>query len=345
MRWTAPRIFTATVVALAVAIVTSLVFHPGSAGDATAVTAQKNAASVAKSDSAARATAPTSTPAAVGDVAVNSVTPAALAALRAAAPGATVITKDLVVGSLTREYVVIEPSAKHGALPMIMVLHGSAESVVAEAERDELVPLVQQGQAILVYPSSATPDLTWNAASAAHPCCQLAGSENVPDAQFITALVPVVKAAYSPSHVDLVGFSNGGKLAYTLTCTQARLFDAVAVVSAVPLDQCSSTALPIFIAIGSLDTREPLDTHVSPLSATVQLENAVQYWRQRDGCTNSSLTTTIGVATQTTWTDCSGSVGVTQVLYANTQHIWPRSNDVGVAASAATLIWNFLSGA
>jgi polyhydroxybutyrate depolymerase len=279
-----------------------------------------------------------------GDTVMNGVTTSQLSAFRAAAPGTTVTVATVQVGSLIRQYLVIAPAAPPGPLPVVVVLSGSDASVVTEAGRDELVPLVQQSKAIVVYPSSYTADLTWNAVT--DSCCQNAGARQIPDVAFITALAPVLKATYASTALDLIGFSNGGKLAYTLTCQSPNLFDAVAIVAAVPLQQCTGPPVPILIALGSADDREPRETAISTMSATIQLENAVAYWRQRDKCTSTAATTAITIATRTTWSDCAAGSQVQQVLWAGVGHVWPRSNDSGGAsASAATLTWSFLSSA
>jgi poly(3-hydroxybutyrate) depolymerase len=323
MRWTARRGFLAVAAALAAAIVTSALLHVVSGGNAPVPPPAAMTSSSALDDP------------------VNGVTDAQLAAFRAASPKANVTTAQLTVGTLTRQYLVIAPAAAHAALPLIITLAGSDASVVTEAERDQLVPLAQQGQAILVYPSSYTADLTWNAVT--DGCCEQAGASKIDDSAFLTQLVPAMKAAYAPTAVDLVGFSNGGKLANTLMCSSPQLFNAVAVVAAVPLTSCSGSAVAMLVAIGSSDPREPLVTAVSPLSATTQLQNAAAYWRQRDGCSAASSTQTIGVATAVTWSDCSAGTQVVQVLYDGIGHVWPRSNDVGGPSAAATLIWSFLS--
>ena len=279
-----------------------------------------------------------------GDPIMNGVTTTQLTAFRATTPGTTVTVAALKVGALTRQYLVIAPATTSGPLPVVVVLSGSDASVVTEAGRDELVPLAQQGKAIVVYPSTYTADLTWNAVT--DGCCQNAGARQIPDAAFITALAPVLKATYDSTSLDLIGFSNGGKLAYTLTCQSPKLFNAVAVVAAVPLSECTGPPIPMLIALGSADDREPRETAISTVSATIQLENAVAYWRQRNQCTSVAATNFVTVATRTTWTDCAAGSQVQQVLWDGVGHVWPRSNDSGGAsASAATLTWAFLSSA
>jgi pimeloyl-ACP methyl ester carboxylesterase len=46
----------------------------------------------------------------------------------------------------------------------------------------------------------------------------------------------------APSRVDLVGYSNGGKLAYDVVCRRPSLVAAVAVVAAVPVAPCPAGA-------------------------------------------------------------------------------------------------------
>ena len=263
-----------------------------------------------------------------------------LAAIRQAYPGTVVTAAALLSGGLNRGYLVLAPDHVSGPLPVLLVLHGSAASTTQELQRDEFGPLAQQGKAILVYPAGYGE--FWNVQ--ADGCCGAAASKGVDDVEFVAQVIQAVRAEYQVGSVNLVGFSNGGKLAYLLMCRQPQLFSAVAVVGAVPLTSCSGAPASMLIAIGTGDGSLPLETAPATVPAQSLLDSAVATWRARDGCTAAATSDTIGTATLSHWTSCAAGTQVTELAYAGLGHRWPDAPLVGVTESAATLIWAFFSG-
>jgi polyhydroxybutyrate depolymerase len=267
-----------------------------------------------------------------------------LAAIRQANPGTVVTAAALPSRGLNRGYLVVAPAHVLGPLPVLLVLHGSSASATQELQRDEFGPLAQQGKAILVYPAGYGE--FWNVQ--ADGCCGAAASKGVDDVEFVAQVLQAVRATYQVGSVDLVGFSNGGKLADLLMCRQPQLFSAVAVVAAVPLTSCSGPPASMLIAIGSADGSLPLETAPAAVPAAVPaqslLDSAVATWRARDGCTADVTSDTIGTATLSHWTSCAAGTQVTELAYAGLGHNWPDGPLVGVTESAATFIWAFFSG-
>ncbi len=284
----------------------------------------------------AAATVVTSTPAGLSaDSADRTTQPTAQ-------PGVVSRTDTLTVDGVRRSYLLVTPAAQAAPLPILVVLHGNNEPPAAELQRDELEPLVAAGKAILLYPAGY--HLSWNAG--ADNCCGKAGTSQTDDLAFLAQLTTRATAMLSvqPGAVYLVGFSNGGKLAYQVMCREPQLFDAFAVVAATPLEACAAQPQPprsVLIAVGGDDPELPISGHAVP--ATQALDAAATVWRQRDGCSAASTGTTIGSATMTTWSQCADQTQVRTVRYAGLGHAWPRSNTVGATASGATLIWQFLS--
>jgi poly(3-hydroxybutyrate) depolymerase len=79
---------------------------------------------------------------------------------------------------------------------------------------------------------------SWNAGDS---CCGFAGSHLAPDVPFVAAIVTdaVRRWPIDAARVYLVGYSNGGKLAYSSMCAHPTLFAAVATYGAVPLVPCN----------------------------------------------------------------------------------------------------------
>ena len=78
------------------------------------------------------------------------------------------------------------------------------------------------------------------------------GAPDVDDVAFIKSLV----AAVDPGHghpIYVVGYSNGGRLAYQLACSEPGLFDGTAVVKADPDPGCVVTRPLTILQIAALD--------------------------------------------------------------------------------------------
>ena len=86
----------------------------------------------------------------------------------------------------------------------------------------------------MVYPVAIKE--SWNAIG----CCDGAAKANVNDVGFIEALVPKLDPGHARP-IYVVGYSDGGRLAYRLACTDPTLFDGMAAVKADPMPGCVVT--------------------------------------------------------------------------------------------------------
>jgi polyhydroxybutyrate depolymerase len=244
-------------------------------------------------------------------------------------------TYSMKVGTMTRSYEVIGPvAALPDSAPVIVVLSGIAAPVSDEVKRDYLTPYVNTGQAELVYPVGYK--MSWNAGG----CCGAAAQHNVDDVAFIKSLV----AAVDPGHrhpIYVVGYSNGGRLAYKLACSAPGLFDGTAVVKADPDPGCVVSRPLTILQIAALDDTAvpyaPGDKGRESPPATVQ----VAALRKVDGCSGSSAGTPHSAMTLTTWADCSSGARVGFAVWNTGGHgfPWPQ----GSTPSAAQVIWSFFT--
>lgn len=261
-----------------------------------------------------------------------------LASLQDNAPGTVVSASSVLIDGLDRGYLVIAPTDPPPELPVIVVLGGVTASPTQEAERDELIPIAQAGKAILVYPAGYGE--SWNVG--VDGCCTVAAAAGVDDVGFVAAVTSAVRSDMSISTAYLVGFSNGGKLAYQVLCNEPGLFAAAAMVGATPLASCpSEVALPMMILVGAKDPELPLQGHTEPPVPVYSA--ALATWRSYNGCTAASSDVGIGTAVITTWTSCSSGNRVVGVLYGGLDHEWPTAALVGANVAGAALIWPFLS--
>jgi polyhydroxybutyrate depolymerase len=237
---------------------------------------------------------------------------------------------------LTRQYLEMTPDRPVSpSIPILVVLHGRRVTPEQEARRDGFLALASQGRAELVYPAGI--GRSWNAGG----CCGLAAAEHVDDAGFLTDLIARVDPG-DRRPVYLVGFSNGGRLAYTLACDDPGLVDGYAVVDAVPVHPCTA---PRPITVVQVDgTADPLvpyrpgDHGAESPPATIQVARL----RAIDGCVPQPTTSHAGELTLSTWTSCHSGTRVGFASYAGVGHLWPPGD--ATTPGAAAVIWSFLTG-
>jgi polyhydroxybutyrate depolymerase len=250
--------------------------------------------------------------------------------------------QSVTVDGVRRTYRSIAPLHMTSRLPLLVVLHGRGESGSAVASRTGFLGLVEQRRAILVAPDGE--QLSWNAG---HGCCGVAGSRGVPDVRFVAAIVADAARRWpvDTGRVYLVGYSNGGKLAYSEVCAHPTLFAAVATYGAVPLSPCSpgTAAVPFLLAAGSADRVLPFGGKRggnSPLPSVLQ---ALIWLRTQDGCLARARTGRDGSAVVQQWSGCTGATEVESVVYPGQGHAWPAAGISGGSPAAATVMWAFLS--
>lgn len=257
-------------------------------------------------------------------------------------PGPVVpVTETLSVGGVVRTYQVLAQQPTAARVPALIVLSGANVTLTAEQERDDLIPYAQQGKAVLVYPLPY--DGTWNAGA----CCGLAEASGINDVGFIVALVKAIQAQHNISTVALIGYSNGGRLAYRVVCSDPTLVSSFTVISAVPSAIC-----PAGPPVSLLDLDHPNDPFVSFDNAGVQhwegpfrevsVTDEVAAWRQRDGCTAQDDASVTGEVHVDLWAHCSSGSSVELGAYTQADgHSWPQA--APGTPSGADLIWSFVT--
>jgi polyhydroxybutyrate depolymerase len=246
-------------------------------------------------------------------------------------------TYTLTAGGLRRSYVVIAPvKPPPPSAPIIVFLSGIGASVASEVSRDDLVPYVSSDQAELVYPVGY--DKSWNAIT----CCGEAATKNVNDEAFMSALVPKVDPGRA-RRVYLVGFSNGGRLAYRIVCTTPGLFDEYAVVKAGPPPGCDVRKPVTILQVASVN--DP-DVPYAPgnhglANEPLPMTTLVSDLRTLEKCPARSTALRSGQMTLTTWSGCESGTRLGFAVWPTGSHNFPRPPDTNPAAAQA--IWSFFT--
>jgi polyhydroxybutyrate depolymerase len=178
------------------------------------------------------------------------------------------------VGSMTRSYTTLTPAKTTlpASAPIIVALSGLNANQPGEILRDYFLPYVLAGDAEVVYPLAYRE--SWNAIG----CCSWAAEANIDDVDFIKDLVQKIDPGHARP-IYLMGYSNGGRLAYTLACTDPLLFDGTAVVKSDPQHWCNISVPQKILQVSSTDdTDTPWYTgekgHFRE-SPAAQVENAI----------------------------------------------------------------------
>jgi polyhydroxybutyrate depolymerase len=248
----------------------------------------------------------------------------------------------VTVDGVRRTYRSITSVQAPSRVPLLIVLHGRGQSSSVAARQTGFLGLAEQRRAVLVFPDGE--QRSWDAG---HGCCGAAGSRRAPDVSFVAAIVSdaVRRWPVDVERVYLVGYSNGGKLAYSAVCAHSTLFAAVATYGAVPLAPCPPGTLPVpfLLAAGTADPVLPFHGKPGghpPLPAVPQ---AVDWLRAQDGCPAREQTGRDGPVVVQRWADCADGADVESVIYPGWGHAWPVAGANGRSPAAATLMWTFLS--
>ncbi|PZS19941.1 MAG: hypothetical protein DLM60_09370 [Pseudonocardiales bacterium] len=252
------------------------------------------------------------------------------------------LAQTVSVEGVRRTYRAIVPLHVTNRLPLLVVLHGRGQSGALVADQTGFLGLVEQRRAILVAPDGE--QHSWNAG---HGCCGVAGSRRSPDVPFVAAIVADAARRWpvDAGRVYLVGYSNGGKLAYSEVCAYPTLFAAVATYGAVPLSACTpgTVAVPFLLAAGSADQVLPFHGKPGGKPPLPSVPQALAWLRAQDRCPARAQTGRDGSAVVQHWVGCAGGTEVESVVYPGHGHAWPAAGAGGGSPGAATVMWAFLS--
>lgn len=254
--------------------------------------------------------------------------------ISAAGRQSTTTTYSMQVGNVTRQYQVIAPTAPLAkSAPIIVVLSGAAATNATEITRDRIAPYADADEAEVVYPVAIKE--SWNAIG----CCDAAAKENVNDVGFLEALVPKIDPGHARP-IYVVGYSDGGRLAYRLACTDPTLFDGMVSVKADPMPGCVVTTPMNVLVFASMDDKyvpyEPGEKGLETPAATVQIARL-----ETDmDCPGEPTVAKHGMMSLSTWS-CANGKTLEWALYPTGGHNFPPPK--GDTAGANQLIWSFIT--
>lgn len=136
----------------------------------------------------------------------------------------------------------------------VLVLHGYTSSAGQISERLDAPALARALDAVVVLPTGLGERPSWDAGS----CCGSAARSGVDDVGYLRGLLADLRTR-GAGRAYVVGYSNGGMLAYRLACEHPEDVDAIAVVNAsITVPGCPGAFTALHLA-GADDAAVPVD--------------------------------------------------------------------------------------
>lgn len=222
---------------------------------------------------------------------------------------------------VVREVVEVAPVRRSGPLPLVVVLHGRRQTPWRAERIEHWDALAAQGRAVVAYGAGIAG--SWNAGT----CCGLAQRRGIDDVGYVRRILSLEEHRHriDRHRVFLVGFSNGGMLAYRFACVHPDAISALVVVAgSLQVPSCRpSRPLTVLDVEGDRDHVVPYDgTSYSPVAgaATRSIPDSLRPWQE-----------------------VAGKAAVVRLVrLADLGHEWPTMQHGGW--DATTAIWQFLVG-
>ena len=276
---------------------------------------------------------------------------------------------DIEINGFRRTYLVHVPPGytSYTPLPLVVVIHGAFDTAEGMERVSGFSRLADQEGFIALYPNGM--GLLgflqhWNAGH----CCGKAADDHVDDVGFVAATIEDVSTRLSidRDRVYMVGFSNGGMLAYRFAAERGNILAAVAPMAASIAGRAAADLpewripepvqpLSFIIMHGLLDDDIPYEGGISRYRGGTRtywsVERSVDFWVARNGCKSNAVIQALyeGRVVLKTWADCLNNTVVALYLIKDWGHLWPGGaftaaldgNDPLRNYDAAKILWSF----
>jgi len=263
----------------------------------------------------------------------------------------------IVSSGQKREYVLHVPRSYDNSTPTALVisLHGAALWGAAQQEISQWNEVAEREGLIVVYPSALGEHgpRAWHVDE---------GSGLMKDVTFIAELIDTLQAAYNidPARIYANGLSNGGGMAFVLSCALSNRIAAIGMVAAaqtLPWEWCSDDrAVPMISFHGTADLQVPYNggqgslviLRLGPAFPAVPTWTA--NWAERNQCESNPVETAVAIdVARIEYRDCDGSTGVVLYTIHGGGHTWPGGGPLPQWFTGATsrsidatgLMWAF----
>ncbi len=233
----------------------------------------------------------------------------------------------LVSSGQKREYLLYVPSSydRTKPTPLVISMHAAALWGAAQQETSQWNTVAEREGFIVVYPSGAkgAGPRIWRVDR---------GPGLTRDVRFISELIDTLEAAYNidPTRIYANGLSNGGGMAFVLSCTLSNRIAAVGMVAAaqtLPWSWCSDQRpVPMIALHGTADPVTPYRGGTTWITSQPfpSIPAWTAHWARRNGCRPSPVESSFAKdVTRLDYPGCAAAAAVVLYRIEGGGHAWP----------------------
>jgi polyhydroxybutyrate depolymerase len=260
----------------------------------------------------------------------------------------------IITSGEKREYLLYVPSTynKNKATPLVISIHGAGGWPAHQKNVSHWNQLADKYGFIVVYPSGRGFPRIW----------PMEGEALTEDVRFISDLIDHLEATY---HIDrerifVNGLSNGGGMAFALSCTMSDRIAAVGAVAAaqlLPFSWCTdSIPVPMIMFHGTADPIVPFNGGRTWRTPTPNpFPNVPQWatsWAKRNQCEQNPVESHVAAhVTRLEYMGCAENAAVVFYKINDGGHSWPGGKPMSewwvgqttAEIDATSLMWTFFS--
>jgi polyhydroxybutyrate depolymerase len=244
-------------------------------------------------------------------------------------PNRTTSTSGTIVSSgQKREYLLYVPKSYDRAKPspLVISMHPAMSWPTSQMNISQWNRVADEHGFIVVYPAgTGGGPKTWFMIGRRTP-------SRMPDVMFISELIDTLESSYNidPTRIYAEGLSNGGGMAFALSCTLSDRIAAVGMVSAarsLEWSWCTDhRPVPMIAFHGTADPVVPYNGGRTPVGPDVfpNVPSFTATWAQRNRCGPNPIESAVASdVTRLQYTDCADDAGVVLFTVKGGGHQWP----------------------
>jgi polyhydroxybutyrate depolymerase len=234
-----------------------------------------------------------------------------------------------------REYLLYVPKAydRSRPTPLVISMHAAMNWPAYQMKISQWNKAADENGFIVVYPAgTGTGPKTWFMEGAKTP-------SRMPDVRFISELIDTLEAHYNidPARIYANGMSNGGGMAFALSCTLSHRIAAIGAVSAaqsLPSTWCAdSTPVPMIAFHGAADPFVPYKGAppgwLNPQAPFPNLPTWVASWARRNRCGPKPVDSAVTAhVTRREYGNCAENATVVLYTIKGGGHQWPGGRPI-----------------
>ena len=237
-------------------------------------------------------------------------------------------TGAIVIDGKERDYVLHVPPRydRSKPTPLVISLHGALGWGAIQMNVSGMNRVADKYGFIAAYPSGegGGPRI-WRGRGRSNP-------QVMPDVVFVSALIDKLQAEYNidPARIYANGYSNGGGMAFVLSCTLPHRIAAIGAVGAanlIPWAWCrDSTPVPMIAIHGAADRFTPYNggkVFIAP-DPFPSIPGWAEKWAQRNRCTARPVDSPLAHdVTRREYSGCANDATVVLYTLRDVGHTWP----------------------